>query len=123
MIYSYCSDIGDRQGHDQSVSPVPAVNQPTICLSEADAINNNNNIDNTTPRRTTLSRSPRQEITPTKLTQTKNSTSLFDARLNDWLIKNGIDLTSRNMILNEMFTYEDFVYEMEKVDLLRIGLK
>lgn len=46
-----------------------------------------------------------------------------DVRLNDWLIRHSIDRDSRNMILNEDFTFEDFCLHMEKDDLLRIGLR
>lgn len=46
-----------------------------------------------------------------------------DVRLNDWLIRHSIDRDSRNMILNEDFTFDDFCLHMEKDDLLRIGLR
>lgn len=47
----------------------------------------------------------------------------IDARLNEWLIKNCIDEISRNIILGEEFTYEDFVYDMTQTEMHRIGLK
>ena len=46
-----------------------------------------------------------------------------DQRLDDWLCRQNIDTVVRNTILNEEFSYEDFVYHMEKDDLIRIGLK
>ena len=46
-----------------------------------------------------------------------------DQRLDDWLCRQNIDTVVRNTILNEEFSYEDFVYNMEKDDLIRIGLK
>lgn len=53
----------------------------------------------------------------------RSPTASIDTRLNDWLMKNNIDTISKNIILSELFTYEDFVYELEKSDLHRIGLK
>lgn len=44
-------------------------------------------------------------------------------RLNEWLVRQNIDAMSRNLILMQEFTYEDFVYELAKDDLIRIGLK
>lgn len=52
-----------------------------------------------------------------------NVTTSIDIRLNDWLIKHSVDLISRTMIFHEEFTYEDFVYDLDKHDLHRIGLK
>lgn len=54
---------------------------------------------------------------------TRSPTASIDTRLDEWLIKNKIDTVSKNIILSELFTYEDFVYELEKRDLHRIGLK
>lgn len=53
----------------------------------------------------------------------QTSTISIDTRLNEFLIKHGIDGRSRNIIFSEDFTYEDFVYDLERTDLLRIGLK
>lgn len=96
-----------------------------------DAINNN--LDVNVPRKSTLSRSPRQELNPSGSPQptvkfnsdvhSMQSNHLPDARLNEWLIKLGIEQTSRNAILNELFTFDDFLFELQKDDLLRIGLK
>lgn len=47
----------------------------------------------------------------------------LDDRLNNFLIGIQVDAASRNLILNSDFTYEDFVYEMDKDDLRRLGLK
>lgn len=51
------------------------------------------------------------------------NTSSIDIRLNEWLVKNNVDITSRTIIFNEEFTYEDFVYDLDKNDLHRIGLR
>lgn len=51
------------------------------------------------------------------------TSSNSETRLNDWLIRNNVDVLSRNMILGEEFGYEDFVYEMTKEEMFRIGLK
>lgn len=53
----------------------------------------------------------------------RSPTTSIDTRLSDWLVKQNIDTISRNIILGELFTYEDFVFELEKTDLHRIGLK
>lgn len=47
----------------------------------------------------------------------------FDRRLNDFLLECNCDAASRMAILNEAFTYEDFVFGVQKDDLSRIGLK
>lgn len=47
----------------------------------------------------------------------------FDSRLNEWLLRQNVDAISRNMIQMQDFSYEDFLYELGKDDLLRIGLK
>lgn len=96
-----------------------------------DAINNN--LDVNVPRRSNLSRSPRQDLNPpgspqssvkfTSDVHSMQTNHIPDARLNEWLIKHGIDQTSRNAILNEQFTFDDFLFELQKDDLLRIGLK
>lgn len=46
-----------------------------------------------------------------------------DTRLNDWLLRHHVDAISRNLIHMQDFSYEDFLYESGKDDLLRIGLK
>lgn len=52
-----------------------------------------------------------------------NENNLIDQKLNEWLIRSQIDQNSRNLILDSAFIYEDFIYEMTKSDLCRIGLK
>lgn len=47
----------------------------------------------------------------------------IDARLNEFLSRINVSSTAKNIILNADFTYEDFVYEMDKEDLRRLGLK
>lgn len=47
----------------------------------------------------------------------------FDSRLNEWLMRQNVDAISRNLIQMQDFSYEDFLYELAKDDLLRIGLK
>lgn len=47
----------------------------------------------------------------------------FDSRLNDFLLDCNCDAASRMAVFNEAFTYEDFVFAMQKDDLCRIGLK
>lgn len=56
--------------------------------------------------------------------QNNNFDSLkFDSRLNEWLLRHNVDAISRNMIQAQDFTYDDFLHELGKDDLLRIGLK
>lgn len=52
-----------------------------------------------------------------------NTSIPVDTRLNDWLNTTNIDAMSKTIILAEQFTYDDFIYGMEKTDLQRIGLK
>lgn len=47
----------------------------------------------------------------------------IDERLNEFLSRINVSNAAKNSILNADFTYEDFVYEMEKEDLRRLGLK
>lgn len=46
-----------------------------------------------------------------------------DIKLSDWLIRYGFDEESRQMVSNADFTYEDFIYETDKDDIRRIGLR
>lgn len=46
-----------------------------------------------------------------------------DYRLDDWLVQHGFSANVRSIIHGELFSYEDFIYEMEQEDLRRIGLK
>lgn len=136
-IFSYFSDTSDFSAHKhpheiQSVSPLPPNS-----INEVDAVNNNLVIDSHSPRKLssgnrTMNLHPKTDLTNRTSpnlgrriheSYARNSTTSVDARLNEWLIKNDIDSTSRTIILDELFAYDDFVYEMEKTDLHRIGLK
>lgn len=55
--------------------------------------------------------------------QSSHISPSFDRRLNDFLLDNRCDDAARIAVFNEGFTYEDFVYDMQKEDLCRIGLK
>lgn len=46
-----------------------------------------------------------------------------DEQLEQWLTQQEIDEFSKTLILNEGFTFEDFIYNMEKLDLMRLGLR
>ncbi|XP_013114614.2 mitogen-activated protein kinase kinase kinase 15 isoform X2 [Stomoxys calcitrans] len=46
-----------------------------------------------------------------------------DEQLEEWLTRNDVDEVSKNIILNEGFSYEDFIYNMEKFDLMRLELR
>ncbi|KAL7730102.1 hypothetical protein ACLKA6_009379 [Drosophila palustris] len=47
----------------------------------------------------------------------------IDEQLEQWLAQHDIDDFSKTLILNEGFTFEDFIYNMEKLDLMRLGLR
>lgn len=125
-----------------SVSPIPH------SITEVDAINNNNNSRtveaNAMRKAGLLSVSPNQckpeaqlKISPTRRQQQHQQqpphhlqisrdqaySSTIDTRLADWLTATNIDPISKNSILAEQFTYDDFIYGMEKTDLYRIGLR
>ncbi|KAI8129196.1 Mitogen-activated protein kinase kinase kinase 15 [Lucilia cuprina] len=46
-----------------------------------------------------------------------------DEQLEEWLTQHDIDEVSKATILNEGFSYEDFIYNMEKLDLMRLDLR
>jgi len=46
-----------------------------------------------------------------------------DVKLVDWLVRHGFDEESRSAVSSADFTYEDFVYESDKDDIRRIGLR
>lgn len=46
-----------------------------------------------------------------------------DARLVDWMVRHGFDDDSRLVVSSADFTYEDFIYESDKDDIRRIGLR
>lgn len=151
LSFSYGSDTSDlvmnrSQTDHLSVSPIP---HTPHSITEVDAINNNNNTNNNNSRtaeanalRKTglLSMCPNQcksdghpKISPTRRQNQQQqhhqtfrdqaNTSTIDTRLADWLTASNIDPISKNLILAEQFTYDDFIYGMEKTDLYRIGLK
>ncbi|XP_037046666.1 mitogen-activated protein kinase kinase kinase 15 isoform X3 [Bradysia coprophila] len=130
----YFSDISESSKNPQddftpsSVSPIP----PSQNVSEVDAANAKN-----VPRKLSSHRSffqgrgdsNRQPLTNGKRLPIANdyfmrsATTSIDSKLNDWLIRNNVDSVSRNIIFSEDFTYEDFVYNLDKSDLLRLNLK
>lgn len=46
-----------------------------------------------------------------------------DVRLTEWIVRHGFDEESRAVVTNADFTYEDFIYESDKDDIRRIGLR
>lgn len=65
-----------------------------------------------------LNANPRRQLT-------KHNFGLheIDEQLEQWLSQHDIDDYSKTLILNEGFTFEDFIYNMEKLDLMRLGLR
>lgn len=131
---SYCSDTSEfavvrNQNENLSVSPIstPLPNS----ITEVDAINNNRNADSNLPRKLGYTTCQNQHKSDNQLKVisgrrlNNQATTLIpeDGRLSDWLDVNNIDALSKNAILAEQFTYDDFIYGMEKSDLHRIGLK
>lgn len=134
MYCSYCSDTSDfamirNQNDTLSVSPIstPLPNS----MAEVDAINNNRNVDSNLSRKSAFNTSQNQhksdnqlKVTPGRRLNSQAATLIpEDSRLGDWLDTSNIDTQSKNAILSEQFTYDDFIYGMEKSDLHRIGLK
>lgn len=137
----YFSDTSDRTNENaQSVSPVPpSQNIPTTIIEIDAASNELSSHRKQNPQRNLLQVKPTFDTSTAKITTPQNNnnnsryihenytrnpaTLSIDTRLNEWLIKHNIDAVSRNIILSESFSYEDFVYELEKTDLHRIGLK
>lgn len=60
---------------------------------------------------------------PTRRTSSTCNAATIDARLNEFLVRQGCDAIERQAIHGEAFTFETFVLHMEKDDLLRIGLR
>lgn len=139
FIFVYCSyysdtsdlTLGRNQNEHLSVSPIPQIQNS---ISEVDAINNNRNMESNLPRKSGLltcsnqcKSEAQQKISPGKRLisdRDQSATSIpVDTRLNDWLNSSNIDPISKTAILSEHFTYDDFIYGMEKTDLQRIGLK
>ncbi|XP_062121953.1 mitogen-activated protein kinase kinase kinase 15 isoform X1 [Drosophila sulfurigaster albostrigata] len=68
--------------------------------------------------RPSINANPRRQLT-------KHNFGLheIDEQLEQWLSQHDIDDFSKTLILNEGFTFEDFIYNMEKLDLMRLGLR
>lgn len=52
-----------------------------------------------------------------------NARQSQDPRLLEWLNRHGFDDESKTAVANADFTYEDFIYESDKDDIRRIGLR
>lgn len=52
-----------------------------------------------------------------------NARQSHDIRLVDWMVRHSFDEESRVVVANADFTYEDFLYESDKDDIRRIGLR
>jgi hypothetical protein len=52
-----------------------------------------------------------------------NARQSLDQRVIEWLIRHGFDEESKAVLANADFTYEDFIYETDKDDIRRIGLR
>lgn len=52
-----------------------------------------------------------------------NARQSHDARIIEWLVRHGFDEESRTVVANADFTYEDIIYESDKDDIRRIGLR
>lgn len=47
----------------------------------------------------------------------------IDEQLEQWLTLHDIDEYSKTVILNEGFSYIDFIYHMDKLDMMRLDLR
>lgn len=134
----YFSDASEhlRAGTDDqqpsSISPIPQPlnnnNNNSSSTTEVDSSNSQNNhnrriISSTKPYRSTFSVNNHRRHNSINDPFSRPSTTSIDLRLNEWLVKNNVDITTRTIIFNEEFSYEDFVYDLDKNDLHRIGLK
>lgn len=52
-----------------------------------------------------------------------NARHTHDVRVFEWLARHGFDEESRALMSNADFSYEDFIYESDKDDIRRIGLR
>lgn len=52
-----------------------------------------------------------------------NARHCNDARVIEWLVRHSFDEESRSAVASADFTYEDFIYESDKDDVRRIGLR
>lgn len=125
-------------GRGQSLSVSPTATPSPHSTAEVDAINNNNNnnrnIDPNLSRKSGLvacqlqckpdthAKPPSGKRLNSARDQTVTSIPV-DTHLSNWLNSYNIDSVSKNLILAEHFTFDDFIYGMEKSDLYRIGLK
>jgi hypothetical protein len=112
---SHCSRSFDRQnshGYFSDVSEHRKSGSPTSEIDETDK---------------TANKVVTRKNSNISINQQKNSRPIIkvnpDLKLNDWLLRNGIDDDSRIYILNADFSYEDFLFESDKEDLRRIGLR
>lgn len=82
----------------------------------ADAINNNIVLDSQ-PKKSTkqnnLNTSSKCEL----------MSDNYDRALAEWLNNQNVDSKSKNIILTEEFTFDDFIYETDKEDIRRLGLR
>ena len=130
-MYRYFSDISDTSKTRLNATTEDFPASPGISISEIDGVTSNAS-ESTCPQI-----SPATER-PTKLNvrltdstrqaskfpiEERRSPSQIDNRLNEWLINHNIDSNSKAAILSQEFLYEDFIFEMERTDLQRIGLK
>lgn len=82
----------------------------------ADAINNNIALDT----------QPTKTIKQNNLNASRKCEPMsdnYDRALAEWLNNQNIDSKSKHIILTEEFTFDDFIYETDKEDIRRIGLR
>lgn len=82
----------------------------------ADVINNNIALDSQSTQNT------RQNNLNTS-TKCESMSDSYDRVLAEWLNNQNIDSKSKNIILTEDFSFDDFIYETDKEDIRRIGLR
>lgn len=134
---SETSDLAMSRIQTDTLSPSPIPHAPNS-ITEVDAINNNRNVEPHLSRKSGLGTCENQyksdihlKISTSRRQQQQQHQNIhdptyappIDSRLNDWLNTTNIDPISKNAILAEQFTFDDFIYGMEKSDLYRIGLK
>lgn len=132
MQFRYFSDTSELSRNPNESASVSPISQHMDAATEVDAANNNKNVDLLIPRIQCPSSNPcKHELMPCLSLSGRrchyhdgtNPTAPIDSKLDDWLILKNIDKTSREIILNEQFSYKDFMFYMEKADFHRIGLK
>lgn len=71
--------------------------------------------------------SPRKNSSPLfknpQLKSPHSARQMFDPKLTEWLCRHAVDEESRQAIGFADFTYEDFIFESDKDDIRRIGLR